>query len=82
MMAMSDITDSESYASDVQTQFPDIREQADDLDEITDAAAAKSNDNDSMPLIAQPEEGPTMDKNDWNGERLIFELFRGPNNKI
>eukprot|EP00959_Pyramimonas_sp_CCMP1952_P289152 6047101-Pyramimonas_sp.AAC.1 len=80
-MVMFDKTDSESDASDVQTQSLEILEQEEHRDKITDAAKAKSNDNEPMLLIAQPEKGPTMNRDDWNGERLILEYSCGQKHK-
>eukprot|EP00959_Pyramimonas_sp_CCMP1952_P250683 5239832-Pyramimonas_sp.AAC.2 len=56
--------DSESDASDAQTQLSEIWEQRDYTDKTTDAAAAKWSDKESMHVIAQPGKGQGMDRND------------------
>eukprot|EP00959_Pyramimonas_sp_CCMP1952_P032154 674744-Pyramimonas_sp.AAC.1 len=68
-MAVFEITDSESDASDVPRHSPD----EDDCSEIADAAAAKSDDNERMPSVAQPAKEPAGDRNKWDGEILILD---------
>eukprot|EP00959_Pyramimonas_sp_CCMP1952_P376563 7887297-Pyramimonas_sp.AAC.1 len=81
-MSMFEITDSEPDASDVPIQSPEVQEQEEGCDEIADAAAAKSAENELMPLIAQPGKEPAMDRNEWTGEILILEYCCGSNSKI
>eukprot|EP00959_Pyramimonas_sp_CCMP1952_P423355 8868182-Pyramimonas_sp.AAC.1 len=78
MMAMFEIPDSESDASDLLRQSPE----EDDCNDIADAAAAKSDENELMPLMAQPVKEPAAGRNEWNGERLVLECCCGSNSKI
>eukprot|EP00959_Pyramimonas_sp_CCMP1952_P240391 5023870-Pyramimonas_sp.AAC.1 len=81
-MAMFDLADSESDASDAQTQFADVRAPIYCNDKATNAAAARSRDKESMHLISQPGKGQTSDRNGWIGERLILEYCCGPHRKV
>eukprot|EP00959_Pyramimonas_sp_CCMP1952_P068254 1424465-Pyramimonas_sp.AAC.1 len=54
----------------------------DDCHGVADAAAAKSDENEWMPLIAQLVTEPAVDRNELNGERLVLEYCCGPASKI
>eukprot|EP00959_Pyramimonas_sp_CCMP1952_P072044 1504584-Pyramimonas_sp.AAC.1 len=49
---------------------------------MADAAAATSDENELMPLIAQTAEDPAVDRKDGDRERLILEDCCGPHGKI
>eukprot|EP00959_Pyramimonas_sp_CCMP1952_P123224 2576163-Pyramimonas_sp.AAC.1 len=70
MMAIFEISDSGSDASDAHALSPEIQEQEEYCDEIVDASEAMSDDNELMPLIAHPGKEPAMDRNEWNGGSL------------
>eukprot|EP00959_Pyramimonas_sp_CCMP1952_P302368 6326822-Pyramimonas_sp.AAC.1 len=76
MMALFDMTDSESDASGIQAQSPSIQgipEEGENDSNIIDAAAAKSQNNGFTQSTPQQEKDQFMTTHEWNGE---------PNSKI
>eukprot|EP00959_Pyramimonas_sp_CCMP1952_P445453 9326508-Pyramimonas_sp.AAC.1 len=77
--------DSESDASDTQAQIssiPEIQEGGEKDNKITDAAAAKSQDNGSTQSTPQQEKDQSIDTHEWNGERFILEYCCGLDSRI